>query len=165
MDTTQTQSLNPPMDAQNLTPQEMADNLKKLMLAVTDKMNLFNGQKKVSDSQLTAVQNNAIGQLFNILKENGVDPSNQDSVNIFLQQLMKDNPQGYIFLEKAINSLLSQKNILDKIGPPDNFAEPLNPMDQIGQEPQSPDGITSTQMPIPNPIPQSMNEPNAQSQN
>lgn len=165
MDTTQTQSLNPPMDAQNLTPQEMADNLKKLMLAVTDKMNLFNGQKKVSDSQLTAVQNNAIGQLFNILKENGVDPSNQDSVNTFLQQLMKDNPQGYVFLEKAINSLLSQKNILDKIGPPDNFAEPLNPMDQIGQEPQSPDGITSTQMPIPNPIPQSMNEPNAQSQN
>lgn len=147
----------------DLTPQQMADNLKQLMMAINDKMNTFNGQKKAASSQLTQIQNDAIQALFQILAKNGVDASDPNAITAFLQQLQQSNPQGYVFFENAISSLLGQKNVLDQEQPPDGFAEPQPPLDQMmGSEPASPGDITANQMPIPNPIPQSMNQPNAQ---
>ena len=124
-----------------MTPEEMTADLEKLMAAVNDKMNTFHGQKVASDSQLTVAQNNAIAGLFAVLKKNGVDPSDPNAISAFLQQLQQDNPEGYAIFEDAVNSILSQKEVLDKIGPPDNFAEPLNPVEQQGVEPVSPQGI------------------------
>src|ERR1035437_91939 len=108
----------------NLTPQQMTKDLKKLMDSIDEKMNLFNGQKKAASNQLQASQDDAIQELFEVLKRNGIDPSNKDSVNAFLQELQKRNPQGYQIFENAINSLLSQKNTLKDEQPPNGFAEP-----------------------------------------
>lgn len=128
----------------NMTPEEMRADLDKLMSAINDKMNTFNGQKMSGDSQLTQAQNSAIAALFDILSKNGVDLADPNSVTTFLNQLQQDNPEGYKIFEDSINNLLGQKEVLDKIGPPDNFAEPappLDPMGQLGAQPVSPPGI------------------------
>lgn len=157
------QEVGAPSSSSKMTPDEMRKDLKILMNSIDDKMNLFNGQKKAASNQLDKAQNDAIGQLFEVLKQNGVDPSNQDSVNAFLAQLKQSNPQGYQIFESAIESLLSQKNVLKQEQPPNGFAEPMNPMDQMMQsQPGSPADITANQMPLPSPLPDSMNQPNAQ---
>ena len=124
---------------EDMTPEEMAADLKKLMDAVDEKMNTFNGRKMVSDSQLTKAQNDAIAALFQVLTQNGIDPANPDAISTFLQKLQQENPTGYQIFEAAINNLLSQKNVLSQTQPPDGFAEPMNPMDQaMNTQPQSP---------------------------
>ena len=127
-------------DSPEMTPEEMAADLDKLMAAINDKMNSFNGQKKTADEQLTKSQNEAIVSLFDILSKYGIDPSDPNAITEFLAQLQQTNPEGYTIFENAINNLLSEKNVLDKIGPPDNFAEPLNPIEQQSVLPQSPEG-------------------------
>lgn len=133
-----------PSASSDMTPEEMTANLEKLMSAINDKMNTFNGQKAVSESQMTQSQNDAIAALFDILTKNGIDPADPNAISAFLEQLKQENPDGYQIFEDSINSLLGQKGALDKMGPPDNFAEPaapLAPMGQLGQEPKSPPGL------------------------
>ncbi len=174
MDPTQdpTQNLNTPPttsadlgidSSDNMTPEEMVANLTKLKNLVDAKMRTFHGQKKNADSQLVAIQNNAIQALFDVLQKSGVNPADQASVNAFLQKLQQVNPEGYQIFENAINNLLSQKNDLNKMQPPQGFAEPLNAMGQLGQEPQSPADI-NLHLPMNkvNQIPEGPIGPNAQ---
>lgn len=130
----------PNLSSDDMTPEEMLADLTKLKNMVDDRMRLFNGQKRTADSQLVKIQNDAIESLFNVLKQNGVNLADRDSVNAFLQKLLQTNPEGYKIFENAIDSLLGQKQDLNKMQPPSGFAEPLNPIDQLGKEPQSPGG-------------------------
>lgn len=128
-------------DSSDMTPEEMAADLEKLMKMVGQKFNTFHGQKKAADSQMAKSQDTAIAALFQVLQKNGIDPSNQLEVNNFLTQLQQQNPEGYQMFELAINNLLGQKDVLGQQQAPAGMAEPLNPMDQLGTEPMSPAGI------------------------
>lgn len=141
--------LTPTQDPANMTPEEMGADLKQLMDALTQKYNTFHGQKKTMDTQISNSQNTAIASLFQILQKNGVDPSNQDEVNKFLQELQQSNPEGYQMFELAINNLLSEKKTLGQQTTPNGVAEPLNTTEQQSVEPTSPGGPTNDVSQIP----------------
>lgn len=124
----------------DMTPEEMTNDLTELMQAIDQRMNTINGAKVKMEGDLTIAQNKAIEDLFKMLQENGVDLNDPNAVGEFLKQLEQDNPEGYKIFEDAINNLLSQKEIQNKMMPPDGFAEPLNKIEQQAVLPPSPMG-------------------------
>lgn len=123
------------MDDGGMTPDQMADDLRQLMDAVTERHNTFHGQAKTVETEMAKSQNKAIADLFQVLEKNGVDPSDPAAVTAFLDQLKQENPEGYAMFEAAINNLLQQKGALGQQQVPDGIAEPLNTEEQMGVQP------------------------------
>lgn len=127
--------------ASTMTPEEMSADLDQLMAAINDKYAIFNGQKGVADSQFSQMQEEAIQSLFDTLQKNGIDPSNQEEVAAFLEQLRIENPQGYQIFEQAINGILSQQQAQDMTAPPEGMTAPVPPEEQMAELPPPVPGI------------------------
>lgn len=118
-----------------MSPEEMQKDLDMLMEAINNKKKMLDGVTSSADSQFKQMQDEAIANLFEILQKNGVDPSNQEEVAAFLNQLKEENPEGYKILEAAIDGILNGGQVQDMTAPDPNLEPAPSPMDAMSQLP------------------------------
>ncbi len=76
--------------------------------------------KKVMDKNtLNKVKIDMINRVFSLMKELGVDPSDANAVNSFLQQLEQQDPDLFALFEGAMNGMIGEE--------PVNGGAPENP--------------------------------------
>lgn len=73
----------------------------------------------------------ALGALFEIMKKAGVDPSDQESVTAFLDQLYEYDPDLYQIFESAFNNLTGAPNDLNN----NPESDPNAPAPSLGMTP------------------------------
>jgi hypothetical protein len=79
------------------------------MLGKVDKKNAAFEEKQVLNSEkLEGLKAKIVREIFGLMKDLGVDPSDLNSINEFLQKLQQQDPDLYIMFESAINSLSSE---------------------------------------------------------
>jgi len=125
----------PGEDTSNLTPEQKQAELDQLMGMINDKKAIFDGQLQSANTQMSEETNKAVEMLFDILMKNGVDPSNQEEVATFLNQLKEENPEGYLIFEQAVNAILSQQATGEAMQPPEGMTPPESKMDELAQLP------------------------------
>lgn len=67
------------------------------------------GDESISNAEI------ALEQLFGILRSNGVDPENPESISQFLEMVKMENPDGYEYLEDSIINILNQQDMINKM--------------------------------------------------
>lgn len=99
----------------SLTQDQMKANLQELMSKIEAKMQDFNSQKFSTDNKLKEQQSQALRQIFDLFKSNGVDPSNLDEVSAFLQKVKDTNPELAQQLEKALEIILGEDPLIPEV--------------------------------------------------
>jgi hypothetical protein len=78
------------------------------MLSKIDKKNVAFEEKQALDSEkLEGLKAKIVREIFDLMRDLGIDPSDLNSINEFLQKLQQQDPDLYIMFESAIGSLSS----------------------------------------------------------
>lgn len=93
-------------EIQNNEPNEYLNKLKKDLSMVEDKNREFNSKKIVDENKLKETKEKMIQELFTMMKEVGVDPTNLESINAFLAQLSEQDPDLLALFEAALSNLV-----------------------------------------------------------
>jgi len=87
---------------------QYADELKRGLSLVENKERALNSRKFIEDNKLKQVKSRFIQQMFAMMKELGVDPSNPESVSKFLGELSQKDPDLLALFEEAFNNISSE---------------------------------------------------------
>ena len=90
------------------------DKKQELLAIIEDikgKMGEANASAFASENMFNVKKSEAVEQVFNILQEAGVDLSNPESVNMFLEKLREENPDMAILFEEALDQLFGSEDI------------------------------------------------------
>ena len=82
--------------------------LERMLGKVNDKDATFKEKQVLSSEKLEGLKAKIVKEIFSLMKDLGVDPSDLNSINEFLQKLQQQDPDLYIMFESAINSLSSE---------------------------------------------------------
>lgn len=104
------------IETENIEPQ-IDENEKSRRKVILDEMmgqfnDIENMQRNVNASNFSnknrtnQMRQNLVRKLFEIMKQNGVDPSDLNSIRDFLSKLQKDNNDLYLLFEQAFNTIL-----------------------------------------------------------
>lgn len=89
-----------------MSQEEMMNNLKNLMSSIDNKYQDFNSSKSMSDSNVMQDKSQSLREVFDLLQSAGVDPSNVEEVQSFLNKIKENNPELYQQIEKALQSIM-----------------------------------------------------------
>ena len=101
------------MEQENLIPQEGGEMTEEQMRAdlttgrdqVVNKERELNASRIFNKNSLKEEKMKSLKQLFEMMEDNGVDPTNLESIGEFVQKLEKENPDLAIMFEKAFSEL------------------------------------------------------------
>lgn len=120
----------PPMDPSQqvqMTPEEMKADLSRLMSKVDSRYQDFNSLKIQSQNGDQAMQEETLNKVFEILAQAGIDGTNPEEMNAFLEKLKVSNPELFQLFSDAITSLMGgevapgQPLSNDSMMPPDQL--------------------------------------------
>lgn len=75
---------------------------------VRNREGAINSQEVITKNKIKEMKERVIQELFTILKDFGVDPSNLESINSFLSKLEQENPDLLKLFELTFNELISE---------------------------------------------------------
>lgn len=95
----------------DLTEEEMLSQLKALRSQADEKYRNLNTMKIVGGNKIREEKIDIINEFFDFLEGNGVDPSDQESLSRFVEEMKTETPEMYEYFEKAIDALLTDSDI------------------------------------------------------
>ena len=93
---------------QQVDPQaeaEMRFDLERMLGNINNKDAAFKEKQVLNSEKLESTKARIIKEMFSLMEDLGIDPSNLNSINEFLQKLQYQDPDLYILFESAMNSL------------------------------------------------------------
>lgn len=87
---------------------EARQELTRLLEQLQNKRGEFNAMQFASKNATESQRQEALMQVFDIMQQNGVDPSNVEEVKAFLDQLEQANPELYQIFVEAFNLLIGE---------------------------------------------------------
>lgn len=96
-----------PDEASGMSQEEMRQNLQDLMGKIDSKYQDFSVQNFSLKNKTQSSKAEALRMFFDMLKQSGVDPSNVEEVNAFLQKIKENNPEIFKQIEKILQALIS----------------------------------------------------------
>lgn len=93
----------------NLSQEEMKANLQGLMSKIQSKMSEIGGIDLAVDSKIKQANGESLRMIFDILRQNGVDPSDIESVGKFLEKIRTNDPEAASKLEEILGSLIGEE--------------------------------------------------------
>lgn len=93
------------------TPEERRTNLEAGLEDVQSKERDFNSNKIINENKLKATKARLIQNLFQMMTDLGVDPTNLESINEFLQSLDQQDPDLRELFEVSFNSLIGDQDV------------------------------------------------------
>jgi len=131
----------PAVESDQPVSEEQKQELLDMINQIRQKLGSFNAMKFASNNKTESVRRDLLQQVFQKLQLAGVDLTDPQSVNSFIQNLQQTNPELATMFEKAMDMLLGGQQGAD-------FATPQDP-------------TQSMDLNIP---PQNMNNPNQNEQ-
>lgn len=89
-----------------MAQEEMITSLRDLMAKIQGKMGDFNSGKAVSESKLMQAKSQSLREVFDLLQSLGIDPSNVEDVQAFLDKIKENNPELYQQVEKVLSEII-----------------------------------------------------------
>lgn len=89
-----------------MSQEQMKANLQDLMSKIDNKYQDFNVQKFSSDNKVKDSNAAALRMFFDMLQQNGVDPSNVEEVGAFLEKIKANNPEVFKQIESILQTLI-----------------------------------------------------------
>lgn len=97
-----------------MASEEMKNELKSRFEDVQNKNRMLNTQKVVNQNKLDDFKKKIVQQIFQLMIDSGVDPSDLESINRFLQALEEQDPDLKELFEYSFNALTEEpKTALD----------------------------------------------------
>ena len=106
-----------------MTQSQMVNNLTEMMTKIQGKYQEFNARNFSSKNKVNEQQGEALRQIFDLFKSNGVDPSSTSQVNAFLNQLKQANPELYQQFVAALQVILGDDTMASQTPPIGNDQE------------------------------------------
>ena len=103
-----------PEEASGLSQEEMKANLQDLMSKIDSKYEAFSRQN--FSNKNTQNNSGALAMFFDMLKQAGVDPSNVEEVNAFLENIRQNNPEIFKKVEAILKALIEGGDTLPEEG-------------------------------------------------
>jgi len=97
-----------PDEASGMSQLEMRQNLQDLMSKIDSKYQDFSSQNFSLENKVKSSKGDALRMFFDMLQQAGVDPSNVEDVNAFLQKIKENNPEIFQQIEKILQTLISE---------------------------------------------------------
>lgn len=120
---------------EDLSQEEMISNLKELMARINSKYADFNSGKAISESKIMQSKSQSLREVFDLLQSAGVDPSNVEQVQGFLDKIKNSNPELYQQIEKVLAEIMGGEAINEGVAV-DTGEIPQN-LNSIGQDPSA----------------------------
>lgn len=92
-----------------MSQEQMRANLQDMMGTVDERMGNLNSMKFAMDNKRQSEKSEGLQILFQRLMELGVDPSDVQQVNAFLEKLKAKDPATYEVFERVFNDLLQDQ--------------------------------------------------------
>lgn len=92
--------------SQGLSQDEMKANLQDLMSKIQGKYQEFGSAQEEAKAGLDTQKELTLNEIFDLLKKLGIDPSNVEEVNAFLEKIKETNPELYQQIEKSLETLM-----------------------------------------------------------
>ena len=93
---------------QDLPQEEMRDNLKNMMEQNDNKYQNFKAGQFSYDNQKEQAKSQALREVFDLLQSAGVDPSNVEQVQQFLDEIKTKSPELYQQVVKVLQDIISE---------------------------------------------------------
>ena len=94
-----------PEQGADVGPEKRAE-LEGMLGELGNKRAEFNATQFASKNQSENAREEALMQVFKVMKENGIDPNNIEEVKAFIDELQQTNPEMYEAFVKAFEMLL-----------------------------------------------------------
>lgn len=91
------------MDPEEKAKQEFEIN--RMFDKVKEKDASFKERQQLDSKKLEGFKSKIVMEIFSLMREMGIDLSDLNSINEFLQKLQQQNPDLYIMFESAMNAL------------------------------------------------------------
>jgi len=111
----------PTTGAPELSQEEMKANLQDMMSKMSGSYQQFNSDKFTADNQTKDAQSKALVKFFDLLQGAGIDPSDMNAVQAFLESVKTSNPELSQQLEQAIQIILGS----DQAAPDEGAIPPM----------------------------------------
>lgn len=89
-----------------MSPEEMQADLDQLMQQINGKYDEFKGLKQETDNYSKDAKEETLNQIFEALARAGVDGTDPEQLNQFLEKIRTTNPEQYEMFSDAISSLM-----------------------------------------------------------
>lgn len=98
----------PNTPTQSLSQDEMRNNLKNMMDKIDTKYQNFQTSQFSYDNQNAQAKSQALREVFDLLQSAGVDPSNVEQVQQFLDEIKTKSPELYQQVVKVLQDIISE---------------------------------------------------------
>ena len=125
---------------QQVDPQDEAEmrfDLERMLGKVNEKDAALKERQVLDSERLEGIKSKIIKEVFSLMEDLGIDPSDLNSINEFLQKLQYQDPDLYILFESALNSLAPE--VEQPPGMPTEEAGPIPGMPEAGPIPGMPE--------------------------
>lgn len=95
-----------PDEASSMSQEEMRQNLQDMMAKIDSKYQDFSMQNFSNNTVNQKSKSEALIMFFDMLKQAGVDPSNVEEVNAFLESIKQNNPEIFKQIEAILKTLI-----------------------------------------------------------
>ena len=95
--------------SEELSQEEMTQNLKEMMEKIQSKYSEFGAQDFSTKNKQKVLEGQALREIFNLLQSMGVDPSNVEEVGAFLNKIKETNPELSKQIEESLQALLGEE--------------------------------------------------------
>ncbi len=89
-----------------MSQEDMRANLENMFSKVKGQIDSASGMRFAANTKFESKKKDVVRAVFDQMVEMGVDPSNMDSVQKFMEKLKTDNPDLYELFESSLESLL-----------------------------------------------------------
>lgn len=109
----------------DLSQDQMISNLKELMSKIQNKYQDFNSSKAISESKIMQSKSQSLREVFDLLQSSGVDPSNVEQVQEFLDKIKENSPELYQQIESILKDIIGG-DVINEEATVDNGEIPQN---------------------------------------
>jgi hypothetical protein len=113
---------------EKMSSKDMLNDLQQQLTGIDKRHEALNTRRGMAANQVESIKADFIGKLFDILRENGVNPADMGSVRDFLQKLEQTDPDLAELFEYGFTSLTEDPGLM-----PQNEEMPLNPEELRGR--------------------------------
>ena len=89
-----------------LSQDQMKGNIQDLMGKIQGRYQDFNSSTQDATAGLEGQKELTLKEIFDLLRSIGIDPSNVEQVNAFLEKIKATNPELYQQIEKSLETLM-----------------------------------------------------------
>lgn len=122
---------------QVLSPEEMKQNLGTAADSLQSSYRDLNTKKIGSSQKIEKTRVETLNKLFDMLEKYGIDPSDQEQLSAFVEELKNINPDVYAYFQRAIQDLLNGEEDPSQTTPPTDNQETILPTEGTPPVPET----------------------------